>query len=173
MSESDRLAELVERVVEGDAWHGSSVATLLADLTPQQAAAFAVPGAHSIWELVLHMTGWADEVRARLAGAAAGEPASGDWPTAPAPTDESWARSVEALLASHRALAAAIRAAGDQALAVPVVDHRDRAAGTGLSKYLTLHGLVHHTVYHAGQVALLRQAVNRRPSKSGPAQKGV
>ena len=33
------------------------------------------------------------------------------------------------------------------------------AAGTGLSKYLTLHGLVHHTVYHAGQIAQLRRAL--------------
>lgn len=33
------------------------------------------------------------------------------------------------------------------------------AAGTGLSRYLTVHGLVHHTVYHAGQIALLRRAL--------------
>jgi hypothetical protein len=41
-----------------------------------------------------------------------------------------------------------------------VSDHRDRAAGTGMSKYVTLHGLVHHTVYHAGQIAILRRALD-------------
>lgn len=159
MSECRRLAELVERVLEGDCWHGPNVAGLLEGLTPQQAAAVVVPGGHSIWELVLHMTGWADEVRARLAGSAAGEPARGDWPSVPEPSPDAWSQSVESLLASHRALAAAIRAVGDDALGTSVVDHRDRAAGTGLSKYLTLHGLVHHTVYHAGQLALLRRAL--------------
>jgi uncharacterized damage-inducible protein DinB len=119
-----------------------------------------VPRAHSIWELVLHMTGWADEVRARLEGREAGEPAAGDWPPLPEETPEAWSRSVAALEASHRALARAIRAAGDGALDAPVIDHRDRAAGTGLSKYVTLHGLVHHTAYHSGQLAMLRRALD-------------
>jgi hypothetical protein len=59
----------------------------------------------------------------------------------------------------HTALAAAIRRTPPATLDEPVIDHRNRAAGTGQSKYLTLHGLVHHTVYHAGQVALLRRAL--------------
>ena len=46
----------------------------------------------------------------------------------------------------------------------PVVDRRDPATGTGLSHYLTLHGLVHHTTYHAGQIALLRRAIEARVS---------
>jgi DinB superfamily len=159
MGEAQRLADLVDRVLDGDCWHGPNVLAILDGLDADDAASTAVPGAHSIWEIVLHMTGWADEVRARLNGAEAGEPAVGDWPTVADPSPASWARSVMTLIASHRALAAAIRRAGDDALAVPVVDHRDRAAGTGLSKYLTLHGLVHHTVYHAGQLALLRRAL--------------
>lgn len=162
MSECRRLAELVERVLEGDCWHGPNVVTLLEGLTPRQAAAVAVPGAHTVWELVLHMTGWADEVRARLGGSVAGEPASGDWPTMPEPSDAAWSTSVETLLTSHRRLATAIGAVSDEALETPVIDYRDRAAGTGLSKYLTLHGLVHHTVYHAGQLALLRRALDAR-----------
>lgn len=158
MSESQRLADLVERVLEGDCWHGPNVTSLVEDLTPDQAAAPIVPGAHSIWSLVLHMTGWAREAQARLGGATAGEPAAGDWPAVPAPSPEAWRRAVSELVESHRRLAAAIRAAGDEVLERGVVDHRDAAAGTGLSNYLTLHGVVHHTVYHAGQIALLKRA---------------
>lgn len=36
------------------------------------------------------------------------------------------------------------------------------AAGTGLSHDLTLHGLEHHATYHAGQIALLRRAIEAR-----------
>lgn len=162
MRSVEQLADLVERVVEGDPWHGSNVMALLEGLSPAHAAARVVPGAHSIWELVLHMTGWTREVQARLAGAAAGDPAAGDWPAVKEVSPDAWAAAVAALVESHRALAAALRATDDALLARPVVDRRDPAAGTGLSHYLTLHGLVHHTTYHAGQIALLRRAIEAR-----------
>ena len=114
------------------------------------------------------MTGWAREVQARLDGAPAGEPAAGDWPAVPAVTEAAWRRDRDTLFEVHAALAAAIRRTPPARLDEPVIDHRDRAAGTGLSKYLTLHGLVHHTVHHAGQIALLRRAVDPlgRPSST-------
>lgn len=144
----------------GDPWHGPTVEALLHDLTPEEALQRPVAGAHSIWELVLHMTGWAREVQERLEGRAAGEPAAGDWPEPSAPgSAAAWARDRRALFAAHEALATAIRRVTPADLETPVVDHRDRAAGTGLSKYLTLHGLVHHSVYHAGQIAQLRRAI--------------
>jgi len=158
MREVDRLADLVERVVDGDPWHGSNLTVLLDDLTGTTAAVVPVPGGHSVWQLVLHMTGWTTEALARLDGAAAGEPVGGDWPAVPAEaTDQAWRQAVHRLVAAHRRLAAALRASDDAVLDGPVLDHRNRAAGTGLSQYLTLHGLVHHTVYHSGQVAVLRR----------------
>lgn len=162
MNETARLADLVTRVMDGDPWHGGSVVSLLEGVSSQVAAARSVEGGHSIWELVLHMTGWADEVRARLAGARAGDPSGGDWPAVTDVSRTAWARAVAALAASHVALADAVRAADDRALAEPVRDARDPAAGTGLSQYLTVHGLVHHTTYHAGQIALLVKAAQAR-----------
>lgn len=159
MREAERLADLVERVVEGDPWHGSNVVSLLDGLSAVDAARHAVPGGHSIWELVRHMTAWCDEVAARLDGAPAGEPAAGDWPPIGDVTPAAWASAVTALIDSHRALATALRAIDDARLAVPVVDRRDPASGTGLSRYITTHGLVHHTAYHAGQIAQARRAL--------------
>ena len=162
MREAERLADLVERVVDGDPWHGSNVLAVVTAVSARDAAAHVVPGAHSIWELVLHMTGWTREVQARLAGALAGEPTGGDWPAVDEVTPAAWQAAVAALVESHRALAAAIRAVDDRGLESPVEDHRDGPAGTGLSRYLTLHGLVHHTTYHAGQMALLKRAIETR-----------
>jgi uncharacterized damage-inducible protein DinB len=159
MAEPALLADLVDRVMTGDPWHAGSVQALLDGLSAEEAARTPVRTAHSIWQLVLHMTGWAREVQARLGGAAAGEPAAGDWPPLPAVTEAAWQRDRATLFEVHAALAAAIRRTPPARLDEPVVDHRDRAAGTGLSKYLTLHGLVHHTVHHAGQIALLRRAL--------------
>ena len=161
MTETARLADLITCVIDGDPWHGSTVLALLDGVSHQTAAAYPVPGFHSIWELVLHMTGWANEVGARLAGEAAGEPKGGDWPAVTEVSHAAWTRAVEALVASHQALAAAVRASDDRVLGEAVRDPRDRAAGTGLSHYLTLHGLVHHTTYHAGQIAVLVRAARR------------
>lgn len=159
MREVERLADLVERVVDGDPWHGSNVVTLLDGLTAIEAARHPVDHAHSIWELVRHMTAWCDEVRARLGGAPAGEPPAGDWPAVTDVSPAAWSAAIAAFVASHRALAVAIRAAGDAVLDTPVRDPRNPPTGTGLSQYLTLHGAVHHTTYHAGQIALLRRAL--------------
>lgn len=162
MRNVDQLADLVERVVEGDPWHGPNVVSLLDGVSARAAAAHIVPGVHSIWELVLHMTGWAREVQARLEGEPAGEPTGGDWPAVRDTSPAAWAAAIAALVERHRTLAAALRASDDRRLATPVVDRRDSAAGTGLSHYLTLHGLVHHTAYHAGQIALLTRAIEAR-----------
>ena len=158
MTETARVADLITRVVDGDPWHGSTVLALLHGVSPQTAAAHPIPGVHSIWELVLHMTGWAYEAGARLAGEAAGEPKGGDWPAVTEVSRATWTDAVTALVASHEALAAAVRASDDRVLDTAVRDLRDRATGTGLSRYLTLHGLVHHTIYHAGQIAVLVKA---------------
>jgi uncharacterized damage-inducible protein DinB len=159
-SEAQRIADLIDRVVSGDPWHGDSVVRPLDGVTAADAARHPVLGAHSIWQLVLHMTGWAEEVRARLEGAEAGEPSAGDWPETPEARDAAWTAAKARLIQAHAGLAATLRALSDDALHAAVRDRRDRAAGTGLSKYLTAHGLAHHTAYHAGQIALLRRALD-------------
>ncbi len=158
MSETAKLADMIVRVIDGDPWHGPNVMSLLDGVSHTVAAAHPVPGSHSVWELVLHMTGWAREVHARLRGASAGEPAGGDWPAVGEVSAPAWRAATAALVESHVALAAVVRATADGVLDSAVVDRRDRAAGTGLSQYLTLHGLVHHTTYHSGQIAMLVKA---------------
>ena len=159
MSHAALLTDLLRRVLAGDPWHGSNIATLLDGLSAADASRHVATGGHSIWELVVHMTAWTREVHARLERAEAGEPAGGDWPEIGAATETAWADATRALFETHAALANALAETDDARLDVPVIDHRDRAAGTGLSTLVTLHGLVHHTVYHAGQIALLRRAL--------------
>lgn len=159
MREADRLADLVERVVEGDPWYGSNVMELLAGVSAADAARRPSPDTHSIWALVRHMTGWCDEVRARLGGAPAGDPPDGDWPAVDDVSAGAWVAATSRLVDAHRQLAAAIRGVPDDALESPVLDTRDSASGIGLSRYLTLHGLVHHTTYHAGQIAVIRRVL--------------
>jgi hypothetical protein len=157
--ETNDIADLIDRVMTGDPWHGSSVAAILEGVSATEAAAPGPAGTHGIWEIVLHMTGWAREVVARLSGRAAGEPEGGDWPSVGDPDATRWQEAQAALFAAHRDVSAAVRRLDAPILASPVKDFRNSELGTGLSHYLTLHGLVHHTVYHAGQIALLRRSL--------------
>jgi len=128
-------------------------------VTARIAAARPIPGAHSIWEIALHIIGWRGEVQRRLQGATAGEPPEGDWPQAPQrPAEEGWAAVLEALQRSHDDLVETVGTLDDSRLDAPVKDERSRELGTGVSHYVTLHGIVHHDLYHAGQISLLKKA---------------
>ncbi len=156
-SEIDRIIDELNREYSGDPWHGWPLKHILAGVTAGQARARPLAGAHSIFEIVLHMIGWKDEVRRRLSGAPAAEPEQGDWPAAGHPSPEGWRAALERLDASHDALLTAVRAMPESQLLAPTNDPRDKTTGTGVSYYVLLHGIVQHDVYHSGQIALLKK----------------
>ena len=158
MSEIDRILDHLEREHAGDPWYGSPLRTILDGIDATQAAARALPGAHSIWELVLHVTAWKNEVRRRLSGAPAAEPEEGDWPAVGEPSQARWRETLERLERAHQDLVAAIRQTPEKKLFEPTNDPRDSATGAGVTYYVLLHGIVQHDVYHAGQIALLKKA---------------
>jgi uncharacterized damage-inducible protein DinB len=159
VSESSRLIDQLERAHGGDPWHGSPVRAILDGVTAAQAAAKPPNGAHSIWALVLHMTGWRNEVAARATGEPAGEPAAGDYPAVGDPTPARWTAALAALDASHANLVRVVNGRSDDFLLQPTNDPRNRPAGTGVSYYQLLHGIVQHDAYHAGQIAILKKVL--------------
>jgi uncharacterized damage-inducible protein DinB len=157
MSESVRLVDQLQRAHDGDPWHGSPVNAILECLTHEQAARRPPNGAHSIWEIVLHMTAWRNEVARRATGEPAGEPQGGDWPSAGEPTAAHWEAALAALDASHRNVVAVVRGFSDERLMQPANDPRNRELGAGVSYYELLHGIVQHDAYHAGQIAIVKK----------------
>ena len=157
MSETDRIAEQLERTWAGDAWHGPSLKELTDGLTAKQAATHHLSEAHSIWEIVLHCRGWMREVERRLDGSDPAEPEGGDWPVVRAVVDERWAAARADLGVAAADLARRIRTFDEARLADRVGRERDAALGTGSTYYVMLHGAVQHNLYHAGQIALLRK----------------
>src|SRR4030095_13573839 len=159
MSEIDRILDELERDHTGDTWHGSPVTRVLRGVTAAQASARPIPHGHTIWELVLHMTAWKNEVRRRIGGAPAGEPKEGDWPTVCEPTDARWTDALAALDRAHAALAAAVLTLPEAKIFEPTNDPRLRGKGAGASHYTLLHGIVQHDAYHSGQMAILKKAL--------------
>jgi uncharacterized damage-inducible protein DinB len=159
MSETDRIAAELEREHSGDPWHGSSVTAILQGVTAAQAASRTVPHVHTVWQLVLHMTAWKNEVRRRLEGAPAGDPEEGDWPEVGAPTPERWLETLQRLDTAHAALVAAVRKLPESDLFTVPHAQGGPTGNSNVSKYVLLHGLAQHDAYHAGQIALLVKVV--------------
>ncbi|HJU67520.1 MAG TPA: DinB family protein [Gemmatimonadaceae bacterium] len=157
------LVDQIARAHDGDPWHGSSRASILADVTAEEAVRHAAPAIHSIWELVLHMTAWTQEVTRRLQGHAASLPEMGDWPAPPRAADEkSWRAAIGALDQAHVALLEATKRVDRSRLDAPVNDERNRELGTGVTFAQTINGLVQHDAYHSGQIALLKKMLRGR-----------
>src|SRR5688572_31173375 len=103
------LIEQLAATNAGEPWYGTSRSRLLAGLSAEQAAGRFVPGVHSIWEEVLHMTSWTNEVCRRLAGHAPGEPHEGDWPAVANVSEMEWRAALDALDAAHARVVEAVR----------------------------------------------------------------
>jgi uncharacterized damage-inducible protein DinB len=147
--ETKRLASQLRRSYEGQAWHGPSLRELLDGVTAEQAAVKTISGAHSIWELVLHVTAWERAAISVMEGkkyeTLAGEK---DWP----PVTETWQATLDDLESATRHLITSIREMPEEKL-------NESAGGAEYNFYFLLHGVVQHNLYHAGQIALLKRAM--------------
>lgn len=147
----NRLDDQLRRILEGEAWHGPSVLELLADVSAEQAARHPIPGVHSIWELVLHLTSDYTLVLRRMAGDGRGLLPDEGWPPCPAPTEENWQRTVGELTRRSAELRRAVRDFPD--------DHLDEllVPESPWTAYMQFIGVTQHNAYHAGQIALLKR----------------
>ena len=106
METGPRLSSHVERTVTGPMWHGPALSEVLEGVSAKDAAARPITGAHTIWELVLHITAWAEIARDRLQGnRTSGITDAENFPTPPAPTEANWSAAVAAMHAAYSALA--------------------------------------------------------------------
>ena len=151
MKETDRIREQLERAFSGGAWHGPGVLEILENVTASQAAAKPIVGAHSIWELVLHIKAWEDACRRRLSGDRAELPDEEDWPQVNETSDEAWEKTLAGLRENHQKFSDAIATVDESRLDEPILDGMKTV-------YATLHGAVQHDLYHAGQIAILKKA---------------
>jgi len=156
MNEVERIGDQFRRAFDGEAWHGPAVLALLEGVTAQQAAAHPIPGAHSIWELTLHIAAWESACKRRLEGDPAQLSDEEDWSNISDFSDEAWTKTKEDLLENHAQLLSAIARVDESKLDQPIMTH---ATIPFSSMYVTLHGGVQHDLYHAGQIAMLKKAL--------------
>ena len=153
MSEIKRIAEQIRRSFEGEAWHGPSLMEWLEGLAAESASKKPIAGAHSIWEIVLHVAVTTEEVLARVQGEKRFLTPEQDWPPPnTAGGEEAWQADLERMRRANDELLKALAGVDDSRLDQPIVE--------GFSTtYVTLQGHAQHNTYHAGQIAVLRKGV--------------
>ena len=157
MREAERIADQLKRAHEGGAWHGPAVDELLKGLSAAQAAARHVEGAHSIWEMVAHIEAWERAILRRLGGDAAQiYQTEEDWSSLSEASEEAWAEARSKLTETYVALREAVLELDDDALDEPILPNMS-------TRYVSLHGAIQHTLYHAGQIAVVRKALGLKP----------
>ncbi len=149
MSEVKFLVDQIRRTFDGNSWHGPSVMKTLEGVDLKQAKARPLNGRHSIWELVDHLSFWMGEVTWALNNRRVYDSTSlMDWPPM-GEAEEEWGASVKRLGVSVDQLVGSLNGWGNE-------DLDGRLEGATYSYRQMLHGIVHHNVYHAGQIAILK-----------------
>lgn len=150
MSQIDSIIDELQRIHDGDPWHGPSLRDVLKDVSAAQAAARSVSGAHSIWELVRHVTAWENVIRRRLEGEAVEEPEVGDFPPVDDTGEAAWAEALALLDGEHARLIEVVSGLKD-------ADLSKKVPGRDYDVRFQLGSTVRHFVYHTGQIALLKK----------------
>lgn len=157
MTEIERLSDQLQRAFYRDAWCGPSLLETLEGVNAAQAAARPLARAHSIWEIVAHLSGWKRTVHQRLEGQVVRLPEEGDWPQVTDVSEQSWQKTLARLKARHDALLVAVRGLDEARLEDVLLAESGRETGGGVSCYVTLHGAAQHDLYHGGQISLLKK----------------
>ena len=151
MSEIKRISEQLKSSFYKGAWHGPALLEALDGVTAKQAYLHPISEAHSIWELVLHATTWVKAVEKAISEMSYTQVENdANWPNVNQKTEAAWEKAVDSLKKAHKKLEKLVSTSKDAALEkVP--------ANTSSTVYRLLHGVIHHNIYHAGQIAILKK----------------
>lgn len=145
-TEIQLLVNTLTHTFEKNAWHGPAVAEALQGITPAMAN-HRVGTSHNILELVAHMTAWRNFVAEKLEGNDTFEitddlnfPTSGHWPEVVTALYKSQERLLNILPQTPASLL-------DQ-----------KVPGRPYTFRIMLNGIIHHDLYHTGQIVLLKKS---------------
>jgi uncharacterized damage-inducible protein DinB len=145
-TEIDRIVRLLEKTFDKHPWYGSSIMEVL-DIDPARASQRFKNG-HNIMELIQHMTAWRIFATRRLEGDSLYEVTE----EVNFPKTGTWDEVISNLKHSQHRLLEAVKIFPDSRLGELVPSKVQK-----YTYYTLLHGVIHHDIYHLGQIALLKK----------------
>lgn len=148
-SEIERIVRLLEKTFEKQPWYGPSMMTVL-DLKPEITGS-RQGNAHSIIELVQHMTSWRIFATKRLQGDTSYEVSE----EMNFPKPITWEAAIKNLRSSQQALVEATKKFPEERLRELVPSKTQK-----YTYYTLLHGIIQHDIYHLGQIAYIQKSLS-------------
>jgi uncharacterized damage-inducible protein DinB len=158
MRQPKKIADSYRAATVKAAWYRPSLAELLVQISPELATTSPVPGSHSISELLQHLLLWNERIRNTSDGNSLPrwQPEK-DWAEPPIPWNElvsRWSQSRELLEEKIRNF--------------PIEDLAKQVSGRNHPYETMLHGVVEHTIYHSGQIAMVLSMLRSRSLPENP-----
>jgi hypothetical protein len=124
----------------------------VAGISAAQASARPLNPGHTIWELVIHIELWAGIAEQAIHGTPMPRlyGTEKDWPDADGGESE-WQAAVARMFETAERFARSIEQFADARLG-------DAVPGRDYNFYHLFHGVVQHSIYHCGQIAMLKRA---------------
>ena len=114
---------------------------MLDGVTAEAAGARPIPGGHSIWEIVVHLSSWDDVIARRIEeGRAVEEPDGGNFPAVAGEGPEAWDHALSELANQHERLVRTVSGLDAASL-------RGLVAGKGYPVAHMLRGVAQHLAY--------------------------
>lgn len=150
MHELQRILQQYDDALSGEAWYGDPVWKILQGIDAPCAAAHPITGAHSIWQLVMHMSFWESVAVRRTSGPVVPDEKL-NFPETPLANEADWQRTLSQFRDSNREFREALFRID------PANLDQCTPGGQRTFRWEWL-GVIQHHIYHAGQIALLKRA---------------
>lgn len=145
MSRVETLVKELRDAYQGRPWYGDPLRKTLAGISEREANEKPLDRAHSIAELVGHITTWIEVVHRRIDGEVVRVTSAMNFAHS-----SRWKEQLQRLDTAHAALVERISAMSD-------ADLDKKVAGKGHDAEFAVRGVVQHCIYHQGQIALLKR----------------
>lgn len=150
LNEVKLIRDQIKTTFYGDSWHGPSLINLLKDVDYLQAMKKPIKERHSIWELTNHISFWMEAVDKSLMGEQMKSPSDvNDWPPI-GESEQGWSEAIARLEKSVNTLLNTLNSIEKDKL-------NENVPNKNYSYRVLINGALHHNLYHAGQIALLKK----------------
>ena len=161
--ETLRIIDLLNDTYESEqAWHGPSLVEALRGVSAKLADLRVSSNTHSIAELVFHITTWRIFTVRKLQGDKTFDidANKNNWKEFPLMDDFEWETLQMELSLSQEELISELEKKDNDEYLEDIVPGRD------YTYYTLLHSLIHHDLYHGGQISLIKKSLSKKVSMS-------
>ena len=153
MTEKERLIRLFENLYAGSPWIDVTILGTVAKIQARQAAK-RVENCNTIWEILVHLIAWRENVLKRLQGEIITTPANNYIFTVEDTSGPAWEKTLQALEHSQEKWVNFLQEYDIEKLNSPYPPNQ-------LTHYEHIQGILQHDAYHLGQIVLLLKLTSK------------